>query len=650
MSYPKGEVGARGRVKKRTQVLGALKFVLAAALFYSFVDAVFVRLVFLRAQFSDYAVHTYFARSFVLYVIYLGAAACAAALLGLLFKKLWPRPWPGVAAVAAGGALFAPVLALAVLANRAFALTVTHPAMLAVDVLVLLVWVILSTYAGGKFYNRLGPAPRGARRFAWAASGYGAALLFVVVLLGIFVLPALSRPPAPARGMNVLLVTIDALRRDHLGCYGYERVKTPCLDAFAASGAKFEYGYCNSPWTLPSMASLITGRYPSVCGVDAGHRLRAGIPTLAEILRGEGYRAEAYVTNVFMHPEYGFARGFDVYLMNGDLRRLYPLRGTLLYKWTARAAKAWDNKFGRVRDNTTYNSDEVIAALRRLGRGSRPFFIWCHFMDPHGPYTPPRGYVPDYPGVAADAAYELMDELLARGWGLDGMPMEKPLAQKFEMLYDGEVAYVDEHFGKIVEALDGNGLADNTILVVLNDHGEEFFDHGGFEHGHTLYPELINMLLMVRIPGHDLREAAAAQYVSHVDVAPSLLEALGYTPPATTDGRSFLRSPPGEGADGITFAEAVKRGTEKKAVRRDGWLLIVDWETGAQELYDLASDPGARENLAGEGLGAEEKLAREINRYVSANETTVAAIGAAPEMNLPEEEKRRLQGLGYIGP
>lgn len=650
MSYPEDVVGPSGPVKKRTQVLGAFKFVLAAALFYSFLDAVFVRLVFLRAQFSDYAVHTYFARSYVLYAIYLGVAAGAAAVLGLLFKKLWPRPWPGVAAVAAGGALCAPVFALAVLANRTFALTITHPAMLAVDVLVLLIWLILSIYVGGKLYNRLGPAPRGARLFVWAALGYGGALLFVGVFLGIVILPALIRPPAPARGMNVLIISIDTLRRDHLGCYGYELVKTPNLNRFAASATKFENAYCSSPWTLPSMASMITGRYPAVCGVDELHKLRPGITALGEVLRSRGYRNEAYVTNIFMYPEYGYANGFDLYLMNGDRPWLYPFRETLLYEWTSAGLRALDHKLGRARDDTRYNGDETVAALRRLGKGRRPFFLWCHFMDPHNPYAPPPGYVPEYPGIAPAEAYKLLEELQAAGWRAGVWPINESRAPLFEMLYDGEIAYVDEQFGRIIDALAEEGLDRNTMVFVLNDHGEEFFDHGSYGHGHTLYSELIDMVLLAQVPGQKFPPAARGRYITHVDIMPTVLDALGIKPPAELDGRSILREAPAAGDEGRAIAECLQSGADGRAIRRDKWLLISGLETNERELYDLAEDPGARENLAGQGLAVEEELRLEIARHVDATEEKVRALGRAETIAVSEERKARLRGLGYIMP
>jgi len=480
--------------------------------------------------------------------------------------------------------------------------------------------------------------------------GYGGALLFVVVLLGIIILPALSRPPAPARGMNVLLISIDTLRRDHLGCYGYELVKTPNLNRFAASGTKFENAYCCSPWTLPSMASMITGRYPAVCGVDELHKLRPGITALGEVLRSHGYRNEAYVTNIFMYPEYGYANGFDLYLMNGDRPWLYPFKETLLYRWTSAALRALDSRLGRARDDTRYNGDETVAALRRLGKGRRPFFLWCHFMDPHNPYTPPPGYVPEYPGIAPAQAYELLAELQAAGWKAGVWPISESRAPLFEMLYDGEIAYVDEQFGRIIDALAEEGLDRNTMVFVLNDHGEEFYDHASYGHGHTLYPELIDMVLFARVPGQKFPPAARGRYITHVDIMPTILDALGIKPPAALDGRSMLRENPASGDDGRAFSGALQSGADRNAVRRDGWLLIVDAEADERELYDLAEDPGARENLAGRGLAVEEELSLEIARHVDAAEEEVRTLGRAATIAVSEERKARLRGLGYIMP
>ncbi|MGD8719611.1 MAG: sulfatase [Candidatus Zixiibacteriota bacterium] len=634
---------------KPTRFLGAVQFVTVAALAYALLDTVIVRVLALRANYSDYSVSVYFLRSFVIYGAVFVVLALVAAGIGSAVGALLRRR-PGAVATAAGGVLFAPVLAVAVIANRRFNLTITHPAMLAVDIVVLAGWLALAISVGGRLFGRIGPGGRGVRRTIWAVTGYGGALLYVFLLFRAYALPALTRPPAPERGMNVLLISIDALRRDHLGCYGYDLVKTPNIDRFAASATKFERAYTCAPWTLPSTTSFITGRYPAVCGVDAHHRLRPGIPTLADVLRAEGYSAEAYVTNVFMHPEYGYANGFDVYLMNGDTRWLYPLRGTLLYGWMNKAIMAVDARRGRGRDDTRFNGDETIAALKRLGDADRPFFIWCHFMDPHNPYTPPRGYVPPYPGIQPAAAYDLLDTLQANGWDVGEWPMARRDVKKFEMLYDGEIAYVDEQFGLIMDALEDEGLAEDTLVFVINDHGEEFFDHDAYGHGHTLYPELINMVFLARVPGREFPRGAAGRYVTQVDVVPTILDALGITPPAELDGRSLLRGfPEGEGGRPV-FAEYLQRGGERKAVARDGWLLIRDEASASRELYRISEDPGATVNLAGGNEPVEAELTGELESYVAANAAAVGAMGSSEAMELPEDRKKRLRGLGYVGP
>jgi len=631
------------------RVVGVVQFVLVVSLAFSALDTALARVFRLKPEFAIYPVHIYFARSYVLYAVIVVTSGIVAALLGLVLKRVWPRRYAGVAAAAAGGALFAPVLALAVVLNRAFALTITHPAIMAGDVALLLLWLFLSVFVGGRLYGRFGPEKaRGFSRLAWGVLGYGGGALLIAIVAYFYAAPEITRPPASERRMNVLLVSIDTLRRDHVGCYGYKLVGTPNLDRFAASATKFENAYCSSPWTLPSMASMITGRYPSICGVSVLSRLRPGIPTLAEILRSAGYRNEAYVTNVFMHPEYGYANGFDAYLMNGDSRVLYPLRGTLLHKWVDTGVRALVAKLGRSRDDTRFNGDATVAALKRLGKGARPFFLWCHFMDPHNPYTPPRGYVPAYPGMPAAEAYGLLEEFRKEGV-VERPPTEGNVA-KYAMLYDGEIAYVDEQFGRIVAALEEEGLAGNTAFIVLNDHGEEFYDHGSYGHGHTLYPELINMVFLARIPRCEFPASARNRYVSHVDVVPTVLDALGIAPPAGLDGRSVLGEGPSSPTGGQAFSEFLQRGSEAKAVRRGGWLLILEPAGGERELYDLAVDPGATENLAGRGSPAETDLYPELEYFMAYNRDEVETLGGPSPMALSEDRRARLRGLGYVGP
>lgn len=636
----------------RRSPMAAAAFVLGVAVVFAAADTFLIRVLGLSDAYANNLIPSYFLRSYVLYVIAIAAAAGAAAATAYFARLITRRRWPsgGITAAAAGGALCAPVLALAVLLNRAVKAPVTSAPMLAATAAILAGWLAASWTLGAAAYRRIGPGKGRARRTAWTLAGWGGALLWAAAAFGFYALPAWTRPPAPATPrMNVLIVSIDALRRDHLGCYGYNRVKTPHLDAFAAGAVKFDNAHCSSSWTLPSMASMITGRYPGIAGGDARHKIRADVPTLAEVLRREGYRTEAYITNIFLHGEYGYARGFDVYLMNGDNRWLYPLRGTLMHAAATRALAAGASGFGWVRDDTQFNRDETRAALRRLGAEQRPFFIWCHFMDPHNPYVPARRYIPDYPGMAAAGAFADREVLRTYGTTTDGPSKDASVVTKLMMLYDGEIAGVDEAFGDIMATLAAEGLDQNTLVVVMNDHGEEFYDHDSYGHGHTFYPELTDMALLIRMPSSSERfpPDAPARCVSHVDIMPTMMDALGIASRPVTDGHSLLMTT--AGAERAAFFEGIQKGDDKKAFYRDGWLYIRDARTGTGELYHIANDPQAREDLAGRGAAMEEDLARALSARAAANDATAAALGDAPAMMISAERRRRLMGLGYLG-
>jgi arylsulfatase A-like enzyme len=270
-------------------------------------------------------------------------------------------------------------------------------------------------------------------------------------------------------------------------------------------------------------------------------------------------------------------------------------------------------------------------------------------MDPHNPYTPPPGYVPDYPGTRAVEAYELLDELAADGWRLAEWPFNEEQAEKTMMLYDGEIAYVDEAFGAIMDALEAEGLDKNTAVFVLNDHGEEFYDHGKYGHGHSLYPELIDMVWLARIPDRPFPEGTETRYVTHVDVMPTILDALGVTPPSDTDGRSLFKA--GTDADlAYAFSESLQEKPEKKALRANGWLFISSVDLNETELYRLSSDPSASDNLSGRDLPEESRSMQEMQRYLNRRDEALASMETPPGMVLRRAHKKRLRGLGYIAP
>ncbi|MGD9403340.1 MAG: sulfatase, partial [bacterium] len=371
------------------------------------------------------------------------------------------------------------------------------------------------------------------------------------------------------RPLNVIVVGIDTLRPDHLGCYGYDRATSPNIDAFAAGGVLFENCVSQAPWTAPSFATVFSSLYPSQHGsMDVHSKIRGSVPTLATLLREHGYATGAVINAPALKPEFGLSRGFDFYDMT-------PLDG-------------------RIGDGTTR---DVLAWIDENSDG--PFFMFAHYFDPHIPYGPPPGYDDlfhkgyegrirnpfDMEGFskARERLFEEMKELTADDWA------------EIVNLYDGEIVFVDEAFGALMKGLEERGLIRNTIVILLSDHGEEFFEHGGFEHGHTLYDELIRVPLIISLPGRVMQGTRIRNQVRLLDVTPTVFGLLGLEPPAHFEGVSLAPYLEGQGSvdaragsllpPHIAYAEAIRLGAEKKAVTARPHKVIYDLITTGREFY-----------------------------------------------------------------
>ncbi len=400
------------------------------------------------------------------------------------------------------------------------------------------------------------------------------------------------------RPLNVIVVGIDTLRPDHLGCYGYERETSPNIDEFAAGGVLFENALSQAPWTAPSFATVFTSLYPSQHGsMDVNSRIRESVPTLATMLKQRGYATGAIINAPALKPEFGLSRGFDFY----DMTPLDGRRGD----GTTRDALAWIDKV----------------------RGG-PFFMFVHYFDPHIPYGPPAGYDDlfhkgyrgriknpfDIEGFSKsrDRLFEEMKELTADDWA------------EIIDLYDGEIVYVDEAFGALMRGLKDRGLTENTVVILLGDHGEEFFEHGGFEHGHTLYDELIHVPLIVSLPGRIGEGARVRNQVRLLDVTPTVFDLLGLEPPAHFEGVSLVPYLTGGGSverragsllpPHIAFAEAIRLGAEKKSVTAQPNKLIYNLITCGREFYNVAEDPGETHDLIAAGGSSLDLLEQTLYR------------------------------------
>jgi arylsulfatase len=430
---------------------------------------------------------------------------------------------------------------------------------------------------------------------AGPAAALAAALLLTATVAG-------CRGPQPdAERPDFVLVVVDTLRADHLGCYGYSRPTSPRIDALAEHGTVFEAAWAAAPWTLPSIMSIMTSQYPSAHRVENdGLRLSAGTETLASRLKAAGYATGGFVSHVYASASFGFDRGFDRFEDFGLSRPGYVLE------------KGMEPTADKV-------TDSALAWLREQ-RG-KPVFLFLHYFDPHWPYAPPerfRAMFPTPPRDDKEAAYDAISRYLD-----PLVPIPEDYRRFLIDRYDGEIRFVDEQVGRLLDGIDEAGRGSRRFVVLTADHGEEFKDHGSMGHGRELYEEVVRVPLLIAGPGPRMT-ARVALPVSGIDMAPTLLDLAGQG--ANVAGlhgkslRGLLRpgaaaADPGTPASGAAAAaagtpapnrpllsETVRLNAFRKAVRSAGWKLIHFMDENRSALFDLASDPGERKDLAEDRL------------------------------------------------
>jgi arylsulfatase A-like enzyme len=398
------------------------------------------------------------------------------------------------------------------------------------------------------------------------------------------------RPPSPV-GANVLLIGIDTLRADHLGCYGYPRPTSPRIDALCEEAVVFETAISQSPWTLPAFASIFTGVIPSshragegkVAAISLLTQARARFTalhpsreTLATRLRRAGWRTASFVSNSFVGPDFGLTRGFQDFV-------------------------------------ETETSDTVVkAALAWLEQHARErFFLFLHIIDPHQPYSPPRADAAPF----IDPAYNGPLGLSYPATLLGGAQTEADRRRVID-LYDGEVRFVDRLVGRVLDALGRLGVKEQTLIVVTSDHGEGLFEHGHLGHGQTLYDELLHVPLIVRFPGRTPKGRVSAQ-VRTLDIAPTVLDAIGITPPSHLDGVSLMPLARGDGGgDLLAFAEYLASGVEQKALRERDRKLVFTPSTREKLFFDLRADPDESRSIAPERREIVNELTSRLEEYL----------------------------------
>ena len=552
------------------------------------------------------------------------------------------------------------------------------------------------------------------------------AAIALALLVALGAVPACRRAaPAPPPPYNLVLVSLDTVRQDVLGCYGHrprhapDQPITPVLDQLARDGVRMVDAYSSSAWTLPAHVSLMTGLPALVHGVeDESGVLAENVPTLAALLRDHGYRTAGVYSAPYLDPHWGFDRGFDDYVpVYGAEASAASARAEAMRAAIAAAAAAGDwaryddlkrqqvaveSELNRASERVV-SSDEVaataVASIERLSRAGRPWFVFAHFFDAHCDYVPPPPYDtrfdPDYTGSFTGAhcmgGPEVGTPDPDRPGGLIRRLADRDLEHAFA-LYEGEVAWVDAHVGTILDALRRAGVAERTLVVVVSDHGEEFFEHGGLGHRRTLSEEVVRVPMLLRLPGVLPAGTAVRGPVSLADVLPTVLEVLGIAPAPLPGSASFLPLVRGAPAadrelalrtvimfggevrvDGthtlpvrnVVVQDGFRRGAIK-ITRTRSWPQFptglsadlaailrpaADAEYRREDLrwIDLARDPAEPADRASTDF-ADPAARAALDAFRRAYEELRRRTEYRPSSPLPQNVRRQLESLGYVEP
>jgi arylsulfatase A-like enzyme/Tfp pilus assembly protein PilF len=416
------------------------------------------------------------------------------------------------------------------------------------------------------------------------------------LLAGFFAVGYAALAATPS-SPNLVFITIDTLRADHLGCYGDKQIHTPNIDALAADGTRFERAYTAVPVTLPSHTVIFTGTYPMLSGVHdfAANRLSPNQPTLASVLKHNGYATAAVIGSAVLDSRFGLNHGFDFYYDHFDFNRLQ------------------ESNLDEMERPGNVVADLTLDWLSK--NYQKKFFLWMHLYDPHYPYRPPPPYSEQYK----------------------------------DRLYDGEIAFADAQVGRLIEFLKNKDLYRNTVIVLGGDHGEGLGEHGEKTHGFFIYNATLHVPLMIHLPG-GVHARTVANLVNLADLMPTVLAALNIQIPEQVQGQNLLSimSPKKEDNARSVYAETFLprlhfNWSELRGVETDKYHFI---DAPKPELYDLSKDPGETHNLFADKKAVTEEMRTRLTSLIhqySAGQELAEKTGLDPAL------MERLKSLGYAG-
>lgn len=490
---------------------------------------------------------------------------------------------------------------------------------------------------------RLGARLRRAR----LVFGLGAVAL---PLVGLGVLPVAwarlypGRPALAPRGDHagqargvpqaVVLVTIDSLRPDFLSVYNPQVAYMPGTEALSRDATVYEQAVSVAPWTKPALGSILTGLDPDVHGVRrVEDSLAAGFDTLAEQFYAAGYRTGLIGVSPYLDPAHGFGQGF--------VDQLAVSLGGLGRSFAAELVERFGLPTSHQVMDTSGITRRATAWITQHHR--TPFFLWLHYYDPHQPYEPPDEFMPKGAPPAHDLRHFRSFKQVRGGYRV----LSAAEREWIRGLYAGEVRYVDAQLERLLSVLKALHLYENALIIVASDHGEEFWEHGGFEHGHALYDEVLRVPLLVKYPGHRTARRER-QRVPLTAIYTTLMEAIERR---ANDGHarapSLASIPFSEAFSSPLFSQAVLYYEPKIAVTRAGKKLIRSQVTGQEQLFDLVTDPRETAPLPLDGSLAEGLRALVIDRFETARHAQPTLRSrAAPSPDDATEDN--LRALGYI--
>ncbi|MDH3211966.1 MAG: sulfatase-like hydrolase/transferase [Myxococcales bacterium] len=453
-------------------------------------------------------------------------------------------------------------------------------------------------------------------------------LLFIALVLA----PGPGCAPTAESGdwPNVLLITIDTLRRDHCSVYGYAHDTTPHLRRVAEGGLRFDLAYAPTPTTGPTHASILTGLYPPAHRVvKNGVALAARNETLAEILAAQGYQTSGIVSSFVLHARFGFGQGFSVYQDDFEAATASASVST----WEGQDV---EKGFDRRADATTRRA---IRWLWEDRDRERPFFLFVHYFDPHSPYEAPGAFAQRFPPPDPGAGEGIQASLAFR---------------QAVRNYDGEIAFTDQEIGRLLDAIERQGLSEKTLVVITADHGEGLMDHGAMLHGLDLYEENVRVPLLLRWPDRIPAGRVLAQPVELVDLAPTILDLIGVKSSRAFQGRSLAASLRGdEPLDpdrpiylhrrrfDAEYADGIYVKGRQFGIRWGRWKTIDAPDQGRTALYDLESDPQERTDRSRSDADQAARLAEKLMEWRRSGTSDPAFRG------LSESDREALEALGY---